>query len=262
MTDTRPLAGIRVIELSLAVAGPVAGQVLGDMGAEVIKVEAPFGRDATPSEFVPAAEGETARPWDRVPKFNELNRSKRSVVLDLADLRGRDVFLALVAQSDVVLENFSSRVLPNLGLDYDSLCRVKPDIILVDMPGFGSTGPYAQRLSYGPGVDAMSGLAHLTGYRGGGPVKPGNHYCDQNAGVLAALATMAALRHRRRTGVGQRIELAMLEGELQTVGEALLGTSLGATIPARIGNRDPVMAPHVGAGGGGAAGPGAAHRQP
>jgi len=240
----RPLAGIRVLELGLAVAGPLAGHVLGDMGADVVKVEAPFARPKAPSEFVHAAFGETLEPWNRMSKFNELNRSKRSITLDLSCQEGKDVLLSLVAVSDIVLENYSSRVMAQLGLGYQVLKRHNPGIILVSMPGFGKDGPYANRVCFGPGIDAMSGLAHLGGYLGGGPMKPGAHYCDQNAGVLAALGTMAALRHRRRTGEGQHVELAMLEGGLQSVGEALIAASVGVVVAGRQGNRSDTMAPH------------------
>ncbi len=241
----KPLHGVRVIELGLAVAGPLAGQVLGDMGADVIKVEAPFARGRKPSEYVHPQSGEPAEdPWNRVPKFNELNRSKRSLILDLAKPDGREAILKLVERADVVLENYSSRVLGNLGIDYDVLSTRNPAIILVSMPGFGRTGPYASRVSYGPGIDAMSGLAHLSGYRDSGPIKPGNHYCDQNAGMMAALATMAALRHRRRTGQGQQVEVAMLDGGIQSVGETLVAASLGVHVSPRQGSRSDWMAPH------------------
>lgn len=240
----RPLDGVRVLELSIAVAGPVAGHILGDLGAEVLKIEAPFGRSRKPSDFVASAACPAERPWDRVPKFNELNRSKKSVVLDLSRPQGKTVFLDLVARSDVVLVNFSARVLGNLGLDHDVLRATKPNIILVAITGFGNSGPYRDRLAYGPGIDAMSGLAFLTGYSGGSPMKAGNHYYDQHVGVLAALATMAALRHRRRTGAGQRVDIAMFDAGIQTIGEALVGASLGARVAYRIGNRDPQAAPH------------------
>lgn len=240
---TRPLEGVRVLELGLAVAGPVAGQLLGDMGADVIKVEAPFARSRRPSEYVPIPEGAPARPWDRIPKFNELNRSKRGISLDLSKPAGRDIFLRLAELADIVIENFSSRVLHNLRIGYDVLSERNPGIILVSMPGFGKDGPYVNRVSYGPGIDAMSGLAGLSGYLGGGPMKPGNHYCDQNAGVFAALAAMSALRHRRRTGRGQYVEMAMLEGGIQTVGDALVAASAGVTVAARQGNRSLDMAP-------------------
>ncbi len=240
----RPLEGVRVLDLGLAVAGPLAGHVLGDMGADVIKVEAPFARPRSPSEFVHGDPGETMEPWNRMSKFNELNRSKRSVTLDLSHPAGKEAFLALVAVSDVVLENYSSRVMGQLGLGYPTLKAANPGIILVSMPGFGSEGPYANRVCFGPGIDAMSGVAHLGGYLGGGPMKPGAHYCDQNAGVLAALGAIAAVRHRRRTGEGQHVECAMLDGGLQTVGETLIAASVGVEVPARQGNRSGHMAPH------------------
>jgi benzylsuccinate CoA-transferase BbsF subunit len=144
---------------------------------------------------------------------------------------------------DVVIENFSPPVLSRMGLDYDALRGVREDIILVSMPGFGKTGPYSTRGSYGPGIDAMSGLSHLTGYPDRGPGKPAQFYCDQNAGLTAALATMAALRHRRRHGEGQYIELAMLEGEMQLIAPALMDVTMNGRSPSRNGNRHDWHAP-------------------
>ena len=239
----RPLSGIRVLELSTAVAGPIAGCVFADMGAEVIKIESPYARTAAHSAEPPAIEGAPDHPYNRTPFFNELHRGKRHVSLDLANPEGRDLFLALVAKSDVVIENFSPRVLGNLRIDYPDLCEVKPDIILASMPAFGKTGPYANRGSYGPGVDAMSGLSHLTGYPDRAPGKPAQFYLDQSAGLTAALTVMSALRHRRRTGEGQYIELAMLEGELQLVAPALQDFEMNGRVQSRIGNRHAWHAP-------------------
>lgn len=240
----RALEGIRILELTVAVAGPVAGHVLADMGVEQIKIEAPFARPARVPHPTPLKEGAPNRPYNRGPQFNELNRSKRLVSLDLAKPAGRDAFLRLVEISDAVIENFSPRVLKNLRLDYPELRAVNPGIVLVSMPAFGKTGPYENRSSYGPGIDAMSGIAHLTGYPNRGPGKPANYYCDHNAGVLAAFSTLAAIRHRRRTGVGQYIELAMLEGELQVCAPALLDAAVNGREQMRTGNRHPWMAPH------------------
>ncbi|MDA0352689.1 MAG: CoA transferase [Chloroflexi bacterium] len=239
----KPLAGMRVLELSTAVAGPVAGCVLADMGAEVIKIEAPSARTAAQSKVPPPLDGVPDRPYNRTPFFNELHRGKRHASIDLASPEGRELFLKAVATADVVLENFSPRVLGNLGIDFDDLRAVKPDIILTSMPAFGKSGPYMLRGSYGPGIDAMSGMSHLTGYPDRGPGKPAQFYLDQNAGLTAALTTMAALRHRNRTGEGQYIELSMLEGELQLVAPALLDVTMNGRVPSRIGNRHAWHAP-------------------
>jgi crotonobetainyl-CoA:carnitine CoA-transferase CaiB-like acyl-CoA transferase len=240
----KPLAGIRVIDFTNAVAGPTATSILGDFGADVIKIEGPDTRSPNPPGAAPLKPGAPDEPYNRVMHFNDLNRSKRSLVLDLRRAEGRALFLELAKISDAVVENFSPRVMANLGLDYPDLCRVRPDIILVSMPAFGKSGPYKDRISYGPGIDAMSGLSHLTGYADGPPSKPGNFYCDQNAAQLAALALLAAVRHRRRTGEGQYVECAMIEGELQVVAEALLDVQLNGRVQTRTGNRHPWQAPH------------------
>lgn len=238
----RPLEGVRILELTVAVAGPVAGHALADLGAEVLKIEPPFGRSRRPSEYVVTEPDE--RPWDKVPKFNELNRGKKSVVLDLSQEEGRNAFLGLVKESDVVLINFSARVLGQLRIDYDDMRAVKDDIILVALTGFGTSGPYRDRISYGPGVDAMSGLAFMTGYLGGSPMKAGNHYFDQHAGMLTAMSTIAALRHRQQTGAGQKVDVSMFQAGILTTGEVLLASQLGVSTPARQGNTDANAAPH------------------
>ncbi|HEY7295869.1 MAG TPA: CoA transferase [Dehalococcoidia bacterium] len=240
----KPLAGIRVLDFTNAVAGPTATSILGDFGADVIKIEGPETRNPKPPGAAPLKPGAADEPYNRVTHFNDLNRSKRSVVLDLRRAEGQVLFLELAKVSDAVVENFSPRVMANLGLDYPDLCRVRPDIILVSMPAFGKSGPYRDRISYGPGIDAMSGLSHLTGYEDGPPSKPGNFYCDQNAAQLAALSLLAAVRHRHRTGEGQYVECAMIEGELQVVAEALLDAQMNGRVQTRTGNRHPWLAPH------------------
>ncbi len=240
----KPLAGIRVLDFTNAVAGPTATSILGDFGADVIKIEGPDTRHLNPPGAAPPKPGAPDEPWNRVIHFNDLNRGKRGVVLDLRRAEGRALFLELAKVSDAVVENFSPRVMANLGLGYPDLCRVRPDIILVSMPAFGKSGPYKDRISYGPGIDAMSGLSHLTGYEDGPPSKPGNFYCDQNAAQLAALSLLAAVRHRRRTGEGQYVECAMIEGELQIVAEALLDVQMNGRVQTRTGNRHPWQAPH------------------
>ena len=239
----RPLAGLRVVDLTVAIAGPVATQLLADLGAEVIRIEPPFARPLH-VDIAPVVEGAPDRAYNRIVSYNDLQRGKRAITLDLGKPPGRDALLRLVAISDIVVENMSPRVLPSLGLGYDDLRFVKRDIVLVSMPAFGADGPLRDRVSYGPGIDAMSGLAHLTGYPDRGPMQPANYYCDYNAGMLAAIATLAALRHRARSGEGQHVELSMLEGELQVIGEALLDYTMNGRIQTRSGNEHPSMSPH------------------
>jgi len=240
----RPLEGIRVVDLTVAVAGPVAAHLLGDLGADVIRIEPPFARPVAHLDVAPLLDGAPDHPYNRVVGYNDLHRSKRAITLDLQKALGRDTLLKLTAASDVVIENMAPRVLPSLGLSYDALRTGKPDIVLVSMPAFGLSGPLSDRVSYGPGIDAMSGLAHLTGYPDRGPMNAANYYCDYNAAVLAATATLAALRHRDRTGAGQHIELSMLEGELQLVADALLDFTMNGRVQRRAGNAHPSMAPH------------------
>ncbi len=240
----RPLAGLRVIDFTVAVAGPIATSVLADLGADVIKVEAPNGRPISGAGAAPLLDGHEDRPYDRLMVFNQLNHGKRGITLDVAHPEGRASFLDLVAKSDVVVQNFAPRVMGNLGLDFASLQAANPGIILVSMPAFGLDGPFRDRSAYGPGVDAMSGLSHLTGYDDGPPMKPGNYFCDQNAGMLAAFATVAAVHHREHGGGGQHVVLPMIDGEFQVLGDAYMDVAMNGRERHRCGNDHLWMAPH------------------
>jgi crotonobetainyl-CoA:carnitine CoA-transferase CaiB-like acyl-CoA transferase len=168
----RPLEGVRVADLSMMWAGPYATKLLAEMGAEVIKVESPRAWDNIRTLLPQPG---VAAPWNSAFYFNEYNRDKRSLVLDLADERGRDVFLRLVTECDVVLENYRADVLDKLGLGYDVLKSVRPDVILVSMAAFGKTGADRDRVGFGPVIEMMSALASLTGLRRrGGAVQDGS----------------------------------------------------------------------------------------
>ena len=240
----RPLSGVRIIDLTVAVAGPIATQLLAGLGADVIRIEPPWGRPRVPTTVAPPLDGAADEPWNRYPLFNELHLGKRSVALNLLKPMGRATLLDLVRVSDVLVENFSPRVMGNFDLEWEQLQAANPGLIFVSMPAFGKHGPHRDRVSYGPGIDAMSGLSWLTGYSDGAPLKPGNFYCDQNAGLHAAFAVVSALRERERTGRGQTVELAMLEGELQLLGDALVSYQLNGREPTRLGNDHSSMAPH------------------
>jgi benzylsuccinate CoA-transferase BbsF subunit len=227
----RPLAGVRVLDLTWVVAGPVTTRILADLGAEVVKVEKKNALDF----------------GDRRGGLSgTLMRGKKSLVVDLARPRGVDLVRRLAAVSDVVIDNFSARVMPNLGLDYATLRAVKPDIICVRMTGFGLTGPERDYVSYGPTLQALTGYTLLMADPGGPPAGFGYSYSDLAGGNLGALAVLAALWHRRRTGRGQQIDLAQLEAVASLVGPTLLARATDGGTSAATGNASPEgpAAPH------------------
>ncbi len=184
------------------------------------------------------------RPWNRRSLDNDFNRNKLGLTLELNTPEGIALFKRLVKISDVVLENFSPRVMTNLGLDYPVLKEINSGIILCSMPGYGLTGPCKDYVSYGTNLDPFSGLASLMGYPGERPHMSGNAYPDPAAALHATGAILTALFHKLRTGRGQHIDLSQAESATCLIGEAVLGYTLNGKIPARIGNRHPVHAPH------------------
>lgn len=244
-----PLRSIRILDLTMVVAGPYSTLVLADLGAQVIKIEGPTRWDPFRGPRAPHGghyHGGLGppHPYNRSLQFNELNRNKLAITLDLSQPQGVRLFKGLARISDVVLENYSPRVMGNFGLDFESLRRERPDIIMVSMPGYGSTGPYRDYVAHGPGVDAMSGMQWLTGHADGLPLKAGGQYCDQTNGLTATFAILTALFHRRRSGKGQHIDVAMREASTQLIGEAFLAYSLTGRVPQRMGNDHPSHAPH------------------
>lgn len=217
----RPLDGVRVLDLTWVVAGPVTTRALADLGADVVKIER---KDAL--DFGDRRGGLSGT----------LMRGKRSVMLNLADPRGVDLARRLAASCDVVVDNFSARVMDNLGLDYESLRRRRPDVICVRMSGYGLTGPDRDKVSYGPTLQALTGFTLLMGEPGGPPAGFGYSYSDLNAGNLGALATLAALYHRRRTGRGQLVDLSQLEAVAAVLGPVLLERGLDGAASVAFGN--------------------------
>jgi crotonobetainyl-CoA:carnitine CoA-transferase CaiB-like acyl-CoA transferase len=235
-----PLEGVRVVDLSMMWAGPFATHLLGEMGAEVIKVEGPRAWDNVRTLF--PIEG--PEPWNASFYFNDYNREKKGLALDLAHPRGRELLLALVAKSDAVVENYRADVLDKLGLGYDALRRARPDVILVSMAGFGKTGADREYVGFGPIVEQMAGLASLTGYGDDGvPYKTGISYGDPVGGIAAASALVLALLRRRKTGEGAWIDLAQRETMAQMLPEAFAAASLRGEEPVHQGNRHPRWAP-------------------
>lgn len=220
----RPLAGVRVLDFTWVVAGPVATRILADQGAEVIKIER---RDSL--DFGSRRGGLSGN----------LNRGKQSVVVDMSRPEGLEVARALVTHADVVIDNFSARVLPNWDLDYDALRRLRPDVIAVSMSGFGRSGPRRDWVSYGPTLQALTGFTHAMRHPGGEPAGWGFSYADMVAGANAALAVLLALWQRRRTGAGQLVDFAQMESLAAVIGAPLLAALDGAEIPAAAGNLSP-----------------------
>jgi len=239
---TMPLDGLRVIDLTMVWAGPFGTRMMGDYGAEVIKVEAPKQWDMLRSlGLIPR---DVPRWYNQSAYFNHNNRDKYSLALDLSDPRGKDVLLRLCAMSDVIVENFRTDVMDNLGLSYDAVRAVNPRIIYVSMPGHGKTGPEKDYVAYGTNVEQLAGLVSLTGYEGDEPMKTGFSYGDPMAGTALVGAVAAALRQRRLTGEGCYLEMAQRENLTMFVGEYLVDFSMNQTPRPPIGNRHPVFAPH------------------
>ena len=222
-------------------AGPFATRLLADMGAEVIKIETVDSWDLLRSYTgqPPTVE----RVWDKSPYFNHYNRNKFACALDLSKDRGRELFLQLVDGADVVIENFRVGVMENLGLSWETLRERNEQLIMVSMPAHGSTGPEKDYVAYGTNVEQLAGLASLSGYADGPPQKTGISYGDPMAGIAAAGAVALALWDRRRTGLGQLIELAQRENLIGAIGEFVVAHAMNSREPERRGNRDSSMAP-------------------
>jgi benzylsuccinate CoA-transferase BbsF subunit len=236
-----PLEGIRVADFCWAWAGPYGALQLAHLGAEVIRVES--ATRPCPSRHIPPW-AENKRGENRAGYFNQYNQGKRSITLDLKKPEGLALAKQLVAKSDIVMENFAAGIMEKMGLGYEVLRAVKPDIIMIALSGYGASGPEKSYVSYGPPQVALSGMASLTGYQGGPPMQAGFSYGDPNGGVHGTFAVMCALLHRAKTGEGQYIDLSQREACAMLLPEGLMEYAMSGTQPPRAGNRDPYMAPH------------------
>jgi crotonobetainyl-CoA:carnitine CoA-transferase CaiB-like acyl-CoA transferase len=245
--SNRPLAGIRIVDLTHVWAGPLATRMLGDLGADIVKVEAPLARGSAAAPpigqglWVGGEPGDDS--WNRQTLTNKLNRSKRGICLDLKVEGSTDVLLALIGEADVVIENFSANAMKRLGLGYDQLASVKPDIVYVSMPGFGSHGPYSALTAFGPSVEPMTGLGALMGYSPEEPRNTAMALVDAIGGVSAASAVMTALLRRKQTGQGAFLELSLHEAGVSFFGDFLVDHQLGHPHEP-IGNAHPAYAPN------------------
>jgi len=236
----QPLAGLKVIELARVLAGPLAGQTLADLGAEVIKVESPQGDDTRQwgPPFV-QHDGE-----DTAAYFHCCNRGKKSVVIDFRTPEGQEHVRRLVAQADILIENFKVGGLAKYGLDYDSLRTANPRLIYCSITGFGQTGPYAQRAGYDYIIQGMSGLMSVTGDPAGQPQKVGVAVTDLFTGIYACTGILAAVHQRQTTGQGQHIDMALMDVATAMMTNQAMNYLATGTAPQRLGNAHPNIVPY------------------
>ena len=232
-----PLAGVRVLDATRALAGPLTTMVLGDLGADVIKLEMPGAGDETRFWGPPFV-------GDAGPTLLGFNRSKRSVACDLHSPEGRDLCLDLARTSDVFVENFRPGTMARFGLGYQVMREVRPDIIYCSISGYGQTGPMAQRPAVDLMVQAASGLMALTGEPGGSAVKAAAPVADVMGGMSAIISIMGALMERQRTGEGRLLDISMLDGMIALMGQAVAVRGMTGHTPRRMGNGHPLMAPY------------------
>lgn len=238
----RPLAGLKVVELARVLAGPWIGQTLADLGADVVKVEAPEGDDTRQwgPPFVRHADGDGAD----AAYFHSCNRGKRSVIADLRSEEGRQFVTRLAAGADVFIENFKVGGLAKYGLDYPTLSAVNPRLVYCSVTGFGQTGPYAARAGYDAMIQAMGGIMDLTGEPGGTPQKIGVAFADIFSGLYGVIGIQAALAQRERTGRGQHVDIALLDSMVGVLANQNLNYLVSGTPPRRMGTAHPNLVPY------------------
>lgn len=236
-----PLEGIKVVELARILAGPWAGQVLADLGAEVIKVESPEGDDTRNwgPPFINRANGSKDAAY-----FHAANRGKDTVVADFKRAADLNKVKAMIAEADVVIENFKSGNLAKFGLDYATLKAKNPGLVYCSITGFGLDGPYAGRAGYDFIIQGMSGIMDLTGFADGAPTKIGVAYADILTGLYAVIGIQAALRQRETTGQGQLVDMALFDVMVGTLGNQAMNYLVSGRSPKRMGNAHPNIAPY------------------
>jgi len=237
-----PLEGVRIADFTWVWAGPYCTLQLAHLGAEVIRIET--RTRPCISRVIPPFPDNKPGGMNRSGYFNQYNQGKRSLTLNFKDPAAHEVAEKLIAKSDVVVNNFAHGVMDKMGFGYEVLKKIKSDIIMITLSGYGDTGPYRDYIAYGPAQVPLSGLSALTGYKGWPPMHSGFSYADPNAGVHGAFAILAALFHRNKTGQGQYIDMSQWEGMMALLPEGILEYTFNGVEPERIGNADPLMAPH------------------
>ncbi len=236
---TGPLKGLRVLDLTRVLAGPTCTQMLGDMGAEVIKIERPGAGDDTRGFAPPAMPGTEESAY-----FVGVNRNKRSVTLDIATPEGQKIIKRLLEDTDILVENFKVGALAKYGLGYEQVHKAFPSIIYCSITGFGQTGPYAPRPGYDALIQAMGGVMSLTGEIEGEPQKVGIPVADVFAGLYGCIGILAALRHRERTGQGQQVDIGMLDTHVAWLANQGMNYLATGENPPRLGNQHPNIVPY------------------
>ncbi len=241
MAEELPLAGVRVADFTWVWAGPYCTLQLAHLGAEVIRIETAT-RPCVTRMLPPWAQGRMG--LNRSGYYNQYNQGKKSITLNLKHPEAQEVARRLIKASDVLANNFAAGVIDRMGFGYEQVRKLRPDIVMITLSGYGDTGPDRDFVAYGPAQVPLSGLSALTGYRGGPPMHTGFSYADPNAGIHAAFAILAALHHRARTGEGQYIDMSQWECMIDVLAEGLLEYTMNGREPERDGNRVPLMAPH------------------
>lgn len=236
------LDGIRVVELGHVWAAPYCASALAELGAQVIKVESTVHIDIHRKQGPYPGK---IKGMNRSSVWNAQNRGKLGVTLNFRNPQGVELAKQLIAASDIVVENFRPNALQKLGLDYESLKKIKPDLIMVSMTGYGQTGPFRNYAAYGPMLEAYAGVAAVTGYTDGPPACIGESYPDPLVGQYGVLAVLAALNHRADTGEGQYVDLSQLEAMMCHLPEVMMDYTMNETVSPRLGNHDRMMAPHA-----------------
>jgi crotonobetainyl-CoA:carnitine CoA-transferase CaiB-like acyl-CoA transferase len=242
MTMAGPLHGIRVLELARILAGPWIGQLMADLGADVVKVEAPEGDDTRSwgPPFVEAADGEALS----AAYFHACNRGKRSIIADFREPEGRALVMRLASHADVVVENFKVGGLVKYGLDAASLRAAFPRLICCSITGFGQDGPYAERAGYDFLIQGMAGPMSITGEPGGQPTKAGYATADIFTGLYASVGILSALRQRDQTGIGATLDLALMDTQIAVMGNQAMNYLVSGKAPGRLGNAHPNIVPY------------------
>jgi crotonobetainyl-CoA:carnitine CoA-transferase CaiB-like acyl-CoA transferase len=236
MSQELPLEGIKIVDLTHVFAGPTCTRILADLGADVIRFESPGRLDVTRNLIITENDG-LDHPWLRASYFVIRNANKREMVIDLAQPEGIEIVKKLIADADVVAESFTPRVMENFGLSYASVKAIKPDIIMISLSGYGQNGPMRDFVAYGMGLEPASGIASITGYREGPPIRSGLSFTDPYSGFMGAGAVLTALAYRRRTGKGQYIDLSEQEAAIPVMGASLMEYQMNQRLRPRNGNR-------------------------
>ncbi len=244
---TGPLAGLLVLDLSRILAGPTCTQILGDLGAEVIKIERPGTGDDTRGWGPPFLRNEAGQDTHESAYYLSSNRNKRSVAVDLASDAGQKLIKGLAAKADILVENFKVGDLKRRGLDYDSLKICNPGLIYCSISGFGQTGPYASRAGYDFLIQGMGGIMSLTGFpdeAGGTETKAGVGIADVMCGMYATVSILAALNHRNMSGKGQHIDMSLFDSQVSWLINQGVGYLVSGEVPGRLGNGHPTIVPY------------------